>query len=115
MMARFSEPTGQDWKKTGLLLVLYIIFITVTAVALISIDELYGFIAWLILVLGGLLLLVGWVNHSYGYRCKNCIHEFEISLFTSLITPHGMGWKYLKCPQCGKRTKAKVLKKEQQY
>jgi len=39
------------------------------------------------------------------YRCRNCGHEFEISLRTDLIRPHGIGnggWKYLECPQCGR-------------
>jgi len=111
-MPQFSQPTRHDHKKTFFLLVVYIAAITAGAIALIPINEPYGFIAWLIIVLGGLLLLVGWVNRHFGYRCRSCGHDFEISLFVNLVSPHGMGWKYLKCPDCGRRTRAKVLRKK---
>jgi len=74
-----------------------------------------GVIAWIVLVLGALLLLVGWHARTYAYRCPNCAQEFEISLWTDLISPHGWGkrggWKYLCCPHCGRRARATVVPK----
>ena len=72
-------------------------------------------IYFLLLALGSLYILVRWHNQTFGYRCKNCGHEFEISTFRNFISPHGIdmlgGWKYLKCPQCGSRTRARVIRK----
>lgn len=111
-MPSFTQPDRKDWKKTTLLLALYITAISAGAFVVIGADPVFGFIACLILVLDGLLLLVGWVNRNFGYQCRNCGHEFEISLITNLVSPHGMGCKHLKCPSCGQRTRAKVLKKQ---
>lgn len=75
-----------------------------------------GFVVWLVLVVGSLSLLVGWHARTFAYRCRNCGHEFEISPWTDLISPHGPskegGWKYLRCPKCRQRTRATVITKE---
>lgn len=75
-----------------------------------------GFVAWIALVVGSLLLLVSWHACAFAYRCRDCGHEFQISLWTDLLGPHGLskgeGWKYLRCPKCKQRTRAIVVPKE---
>ncbi|MFO7996577.1 MAG: hypothetical protein R6U93_05490 [Dehalococcoidia bacterium] len=74
-----------------------------------------GAFAWAVMVIGGAFLLIRWHAKSTAYRCINCGHEFEISVLTDAISPHGPGgggWQYLKCPRCGKRAKTEVLRKE---
>lgn len=47
------------------------------------------------------------------YKCKNCGHEIVPTYFQALNALHMGTTRYLKCPECGKRTWCKkVLKKE---
>jgi len=110
----YRKPTRADWKRTALYLAGYIIVISSGAFLLLPKGSV-GALLWAVIVIGGLFLLVRWHVKSTAYRCTNCGREFEISLFTDLISPHGIGnggWKYLKCPQCGRRMRAVVLVKE---
>jgi DNA-directed RNA polymerase subunit RPC12/RpoP len=74
----------------------------------------WGIVAWVALVLVGVVILIRWHSRNYGYKCVKCGHEFAISTFVNCISPHGPsmkgGWKLLKCPECGKWSRASVLK-----
>ncbi len=110
----YRKPAGADWRKTAIYLAAYIIAIGGGAFLLLPRGGV-GALVWVVIALGGLFLLVRWHSKSTAYRCANCGHEFEISLLTDLISPHGIGnggWKYLKCPHCSQRTRAEVLVKE---
>jgi DNA-directed RNA polymerase subunit RPC12/RpoP len=112
---KYRDPTRADWKRTIIYLAGYIVAISAGAFLLLP-RESIGVLAWVLIVAGGLYLLVRRHAKSTAYRCTNCGHEFEISLLTDLISPHGPGkggWKYLKCPRCGRRIRAKELMKEQ--
>jgi len=82
------------------------------AALFLSTRSVAGFVVLVVLV-GGLPFLVVWHARTYAYRCRNCGHEFEISPWVDLISPHGLGkeggWKYLRCPKCGQRTRAMVI------
>ncbi len=111
---KYREPAKADWKKTALYLVVYIAAIGSGAFLLLPLGVVGAFV-WAVVVLGGLFLLVRWHSRSVAYRCAHCGNEFEVSLLTDLISPHGIGnggWKYLKCPRCIRRTRANVLVKE---
>lgn len=46
------------------------------------------------------------------YECKSCHHKFVPSYKKVFLAPHISTTRYLKCPECGKRTLCKkVLKK----
>jgi DNA-directed RNA polymerase subunit RPC12/RpoP len=72
-------------------------------------------LALAMLIVAGLLLTVGWHAGMFAYRCRVCGHEFEVSFWTDLFSPHWPsrdgGWKYLECPACWRRTKAIVIEK----
>jgi len=110
----YREVTKRDWWKVGAYTLLTVAIIVVTAVILIPIAWPVGLVAWLaIIVSGSLFLLVRWHAGSTAYRCPACEHEFEISVFTDLVSPHVLpDKKYLKCSQCGKRNWATVLMKK---
>ena len=66
-----------------------------------------------------LLLFVRWHARTFAYRCRNCDNEFEISVLTDFVSPHGIGlkgdgWKLLRCPRCGRWTRARVVPKRPQ-
>lgn len=112
-MARYQETTKEDWIRT----IIYVAaFITIIIIGTIFLLPVYWYI-WLILVVGCLFLLVRWHAKNFAYRCPNCGHEFEISIFIDFISPHGPGeaggWKYLKCPKCHKRSRATEIKKKE--
>ena len=47
------------------------------------------------------------------YECSKCHHRFKPSYFIAMITPHIHTTRYLKCPECGKRSwSKKVMTKE---
>ena len=65
----------------------------------------------IVLIFGGLLFLfVGIfmfceIDRKIGYfECKNCQHRFEPTLGAYVNGVHTITRRYLKCPNCGKRT-----------
>lgn len=110
-----TEVTGMDWKRTIIYLAIYIGAIVLGAFLLLPN---YGYV-WIIVVVFGMIALVRWHSKTTVYRCTNCGNEFQISISTDFISPHGLGkdeagktygWKYLKCQACGKRMKAVIVK-----
>jgi DNA-directed RNA polymerase subunit RPC12/RpoP len=102
--------TKRDWWKVGGYILLAAAIIVVTARILIPVAWPIGFAVWLaVFVSGGLFLLVRWHAKSTAYRCPACGSEFEISVLTDFASLQLPGRKYLKCPQCGKRSWATVL------
>lgn len=110
----YREPTRAEWVESIIYLAVYAAAIAVGGFLLLPLGN-TGILLWAVIAAGGLSLLVWWHSRSVGYRCANCGHEFEISILTDLISPHGMsngGWQYVKCPHCGQRTRAKILVKD---
>jgi len=113
-MTVYREATRQDRLKAYSYLGLYLAGIMAAAL-LIDIDRSEGFGAWLAIAFAGVFVLAWWNARHTGYRCQHCGHEFEVSMWTELVTFQGMGgggWKYVKCPQCDRRSRAKVLARE---
>ena len=106
----YHRPKKGDWVKGSLAIAGYILAISVSAFYLL-IEYWY---LWLVIVVGGLVLIVNWHTQSYAYRCRNCGTEFEISFLANLVAPHGIdkegGWSWVKCPQCKNRHKATIVK-----
>lgn len=106
----------QGWFRVFWRLTLYIAVIVAGAILL---PQKLTFI-WAGIAVIGLFLLVHWHNKSFGYRCDNCGHEFQISLLINFISPHGAGsgkrglrgWKLLRCPECKKFSRATVIEKD---
>lgn len=110
-MAKYREITKKDWLKTIIYIVVFV-SIKITAALLLLPDYWYIF---LIILSGLIFLIMNWHSKNFAYRCQHCKHEFEISALTNLISPHlpsaSGPWKYLKCPECSKKSKAKIIKK----
>jgi len=104
----YRSVTTKNWLKAGLYILLTITIVAGGA-ALLSQFEMTGIIVWLVIAAGSMYLLVRWHANSTAYRCAACGHEFVISVFTDLISPHFFSKKYLKCPQCDKRSWATIL------
>lgn len=104
----YRSVTAKDRLKAGLYILLTITLIAVSA-ALLSQFEMTGIIVWVMIAAGSMYLLVRWHANSTVYRCAACNHEFGIAVFTDLISPHLLSRKYLKCPQCSKRSWATIL------
>ena len=108
----FREPTTADRRAAIRTLVGYVLGISVLSALIFLLPWTVGLVVWLIIVFAGMLLLVRWSARNSGYRCRHCGHEFEISTFTALVSPHGAGnggWTYLRCPRCDRRSRADVL------
>lgn len=111
------SATENQQRKAILYVAVFIAVATIGAALFLSTRSVAGLVVWVVLVVGGLLLLVGWHARTFAYRCRNCRYVFKISFWTDLISPHGPskegGWKYLRCPKCGQRTRATVIIKEE--
>ena len=107
---KFEDPTWKDWVKGIGLIILYLSAIGVSAFVLIP----KHWIWWLLLILGGMLLLTLNQFKNYACRCRSCGEEFRISFLTNLVSPHGIdkegSWLWVKCPSCGKREKVSVIR-----
>lgn len=109
---KYTEVSRTDWIRTAIYTSLYAAALIAGALVLIPVKWPLGFILWLVIVVGGgMLLLVAWHARNFAYRCAKCQHEFEISLLGDLVSPNGGRGKYLKCPGCSRRGWAVVLKK----
>lgn len=108
---QYQETKKEDLIRT---IICVAIFVMVILIGVIFLLQVYWYI-WLIFVIGSLFLLVRWHTKNFAYRCTKCGYEFEISIITDFISPHGLsksgGWKYLKCPKCHKRSRTTVIKK----
>jgi len=110
------KPMGKYWGKTILYIAAFLFVVAIGVVIATIYRSLYSFIAFGIVVLGSLFLLVSWHAHTFAYRCTECGHDFEITVWKDLVSPHGVdkkgGWKYLRCPSCGRWVKARIIPKE---
>lgn len=108
---KFTRPTWKDYARSMLYILVYLVVIGGGAFLLLP----EYWIIWLVLVAGGLALLVSWHRRETLYQCPNCEHVYEISFWQDLIAPHGVdkdgAWLLLRCPNCRKRHKTRVLKK----
>jgi hypothetical protein len=109
--SKYQDPTRRDWVIGIACLIIYLLVIGFGALLLFT-DYWY---LWLVLVLGGMVILVLRQTKHYACRCRECGHEFEISFTTNLMAPHGVdkggSWLWLKCPECQNRRKVTVIKK----
>ena len=108
----YRPVTNRDRWKAGGYTLLTTVVIAIAGVILTLVSGPVGWVVWLaIVVSGSLFLLARWHANSTAYRCPVCGHEFEISVFTDLVSPHVPDVKYLRCPHCGKRNWMTVLVK----
>lgn len=103
---KYLEVAKKDWYQTAFVLLIYITTLTLFAVPLLP-DYWYF---WLLIVVAGLAFLVAWHAKNFAYICPNCGDVFEISVLDDLLGPSGVNKKYLKCPKCGKRAWAKIMR-----
>jgi DNA-directed RNA polymerase subunit RPC12/RpoP len=113
---RYRETEQRDWVKTGAFIAAFVLVISAGAFLLLP----QYWPAWAFLLAAGSAALMLWHSRAFAYRCAGCGEEFEISLLTDFISPHGIdrdgegcwrGYKYLKCPNCRQRSKAVGLAK----
>lgn len=110
MPRRYVNPVRRDWLVTFGWVGLYVVAMTLAFI----VYWLLGFVVAFV----GLIALIAWHHRTVAYCCRHCGEVFEISFLTDLISPHGIdrsggrqwrGWKYLRCPHCGRRSRATAM------
>ena len=54
-------------------------------------------------------VLIWWHARRTAYHCRHCGHEFVVSVWKDAFSPHMWESKYLRCPECDKRSWARAL------
>ena len=116
-MAALNERTNKMLIHTEYILIALMVFIVIAG-ALVSsylVSE-----SWLRAVIMGICFLLIFVNAPFCwrietktgyYQCGKCGHKYIPSYKASIWSPHMVLNKYMKCPECGKRSwQKKVLK-----
>ena len=103
-----------EWVIGGLSL--FILLASTVLAAYLPIDE---WIRIVIIVVGGVVCLVGFLfamrleQVAGYYECKSCGHRYVPSYKDAILAMHMGRTRYLKCPECGKRTwNKKVISKK---
>ena len=116
-MARFIERTKYDWWST---IWKFAVFVGIVIFAVVVIYPWRGFLPTFLLIMAGLWLYVGMLTRKTGYRCAECGTAFQLPTTINFFTtsaiaknPDGTYYSYkmLTCPNCGKRTKARLVKR----
>jgi hypothetical protein len=103
-------------RKAVKYIALYVVGLLVGVGVLIIRSDLIGYLLFMLIFLGGLIILVYWHAHTFNFRCQCCGNIFEISTLKDLVSPHGLerenGWKFLCCPKCKKWSKTQIVPKD---
>ena len=52
-----------------------------------------------------------WMTNNFDYQCANCGAIFGLPTWQAMISPHAMGRKLVRCPNCGSMTWATPVRK----
>ena len=116
-MARFVERGRYDWWGTVWKLA---VFVGVIVFAATVIYPWRGFLPTFLLLMAGLWVFVSLMSRSSGYRCAKCGRVFQVPTTVNYFTSSAVGknpdgtfysYKRLTCPHCGKRSKARLVKR----
>lgn len=58
------------------------------------------------------MLFLGWMNRNFDYQCVQCGCVFSLSFPQACLSPHAMGRKLVRCPECGNMGWANAVRKE---
>ncbi|WP_048050741.1 hypothetical protein [Methanosarcina soligelidi] len=105
---KYRKTAKADWYRTALVLFL---FITVMVFSSIFLRPGCWYLLILIIITGT-LLLVNWHTKNFAYLCPICGRVFEVSTLENFLGPDRVNKKFLKCPKCGKRSWAQILRIE---
>lgn len=88
------------------------VIVMITGLVVVFIKEQYLPVGSFLMIFG-LLLMIHWNTISYKWKCDECGEEFEINMFQNFTGLNGgINHKYLRCPQCKKRTWCKGIPKK---
>ena len=116
-MARFIERSRYDWWGTVWKLLIFLGMITFSIVV---IYPWRGALWTGIMVIFSIFLYVRLMTQRTAYKCASCGKVFQVPTAVNFFTTGSMGKnpdgtyfaaKMLTCPRCGKRTKARLLKR----
>lgn len=104
----YREVTRSDWYRMFLYILAYSAMLIIVSILLLP----GNWLPWLAVIALGTFLLIEWHTKNFAYQCPNCGKRFEISVASNFLGPNGGTRKYLKCPECGKRSWARILVKK---
>jgi hypothetical protein len=116
-VARFVERSERDWFSSLWKLA---VFVGMLMFCLVYIYPHRG-LAWtIVLVIASLWTYLALVSRDRGYVCAKCHKPFQVPTAVNFFTTSNVGkkpdgtyysYKTLTCPNCGARTKARLVKR----
>jgi DNA-directed RNA polymerase subunit RPC12/RpoP len=116
-VARFIERSSYDWWGT---IWKSAIFVVVIIVAIFVVYPSRGVLPTVLIILASVWVWVSLMSRKTGYRCGNCGKAFQVPTTVNFFTASAVGknpdgtyysYKQLTCPHCGKRSKARLVKR----
>jgi len=111
-----TENTEVKWnRKVRIYTFLYIIGVIFGLILLLLITFKashywwVGFVIFMCVAIGGLLLLYSWHAKNTAFLCPKCSQTFMVSLKDLILSPHIMDEKLLRCPLCGEISWCKAV------
>ena len=96
-----------------LMITTIVVYIAIVFVAVHTLEE-GGLLGTIIGISTSIVVVIAFygvkleVDAGY-YECKNCRHKYVPKYFDVVKAPHIMTTRYLKCPNCNKRTWSKKV------
>lgn len=86
-------------------------FFTVVAMLVIMLIVQPSLVATIFAVVIAILVFffIRWHARTTVYSCPECDHQFQISVWIEIISPHTGEKKWMTCPSCGKDSWCRIV------
>ncbi len=106
----------EESKKKIILSVIVAVITIIGGTALVTVSGVFEMELWarilliaigLIVIFGGIAVAAALEMEAGTFECRHCKHRFVPTVGAYIAGPHSLTTRYLKCPECGKKSYCK--------
>lgn len=106
----------EESKKKIILSAIVAVITIIGGTALVTVSGVFEMELWarilliglgLVVIFGGLFVAAALEMEAGTFECKHCKHRFVPTVGAYIAGPHSLTTRYLKCPECGKKSYCK--------
>ncbi len=106
----------EESKKKIMLSAIVAVITIIGGTALVTVSGVFEMELWarillialaLVVIFGGLFVAAALEMEAGTFECKHCKHRFVPTVGAYIAGPHSLTTRYLKCPECGKKSYCK--------